>query len=389
MITAIEGGRVVFENEIKDNLTVYMKDGKIVDITEQNRPYDNAIDAGGAFVAPGFIDIHIHGAGGYDFLDNTEKAFMAISETCARYGATSIVPTITSSTPESMLSAVKTFEKVKDKAKGANLLGLHFEGPYFALSQKGAQDERFIKAFDKDEYEYIINSTDSILRWSGAPELDGSTEFARFLSGKGIVPCIGHSDAESTTALKAFDDGFTHVTHLYSCTSTVHRRNAFRYAGIVEAAYLNDDMTVEIIADGIHLPADLLKLIYKIKGPHKTALVTDSMRAAGMGDGPSILGSLTDGLEVIVEDGVAKLPDRTAFAGSVASCDRLVRNMINMANVPLTDAVTMASLTPAQISGINTKGRIKAGYDADIVIFDNDINIISTIVGGKEVYKAG
>ena len=170
--------------------------------------------------------------------------------------------------------------------------------------------------------------------------------------------------------------------------SSVHRKNAFRYAGVVEAAYLEDDMTVEIIADGIHLPADLLKLIYKIKGANRIALITDSMRGAGMPDGPSVLGGLKDGLEVIIEDDVAKLPDRTAFAGSVAFCDRLVRNMINMAGVPIWDVMTMASYTPAKIVGCNSKGRIKEGFDADIVIFDSDINISHTIIGGKVVYEA-
>ena len=261
------------------------------------------------------------------------------------------------------------------------------EGPYFSLNQKGAQDEKHIRPFTKDEYTEILSLSDSILRWTGAPELDGAEEFSNYLKERGVLPCIGHSDADSDVTKKAFENGFTHVTHLYSCTSIVHRKNAFRYAGIVETAYLLDDMTVEIIADGRHLPADLLKLIYKIKGKEKIALITDSIRGAGMPEGESIIGGKKDGLRVIIEDGVAKLPDRTAFAGSVAMCDRLIRTMINMAEVPLEDAVYMASKTPAEILGIENKGDILPGYDADIIIFDEDINIQKTIIGGKVVFS--
>ncbi len=281
-----------------------------------------------------------------------------------------------------MQKAIEIYEKVKDNTSGARFLGLHLEDPYFAPSQKGAQDENKIRDFDRNEYKEIISMTDSIIRWTGAPELKGSEDFGKYMKKHNVLPCIGHSDADSETARKAFENGFSHVTHLYSCTSTVHRKNAFRYAGIVEEAYLNDDMTVEIIADGVHLPADLLKLVYKIKGADKIALITDSMRGAGMPDGKSVLGGLKDGLEVIIEDGVAKLPDRSAFAGSVAFCDRLVRNMVQLAEIPITDAVKMASTTPAKILGLKNIGDILPDYYADIVIFDKDINICKTIING-------
>jgi N-acetylglucosamine-6-phosphate deacetylase len=170
--------------------------------------------------------------------------------------------------------------------------------------------------------------------------------------------------------------------------SGVTRRNAFRYAGVIESAYILDEMDVEIIADGVHLPAPLLKLVYKIKGADRTALITDAMRAAGMPEGESVLGNLKTGLKVIVEDGVAKLPDRTSFAGSVATADRLVRTMINLANVPLLQAVTMITKTPARIMKIeNKKGSLEKDKDADILIFDEDINIKMTMVNGNIVYE--
>jgi N-acetylglucosamine-6-phosphate deacetylase len=233
----------------------------------------------------------------------------------------------------------------------------------------------------------ILQATDDIARWSVAPELEGSEEFAKTLTARGILPAIAHSDAIYEEIVSAYDWGFSHVTHLYSATSTVVRHNAFRYAGIVEAAYLMDGMTVEIIADGVHLPESLLKLIYKIKGAEKIALITDSMRAAGMPDGKSILGSLANGMEVIVEDGVAKLPDRTAFAGSVATADRLVRTMRRLAGTPLPETIQMITTTPARIMGIDkTKGALEKGKDADIVIFDEDIHIKMTMVNGRIVF---
>ena len=383
MVIKISGGIVIADGkEINSNL--YLKNDKVYCITPDDLPFDEEIKAEGRYIAPGFVEIHTHGAAGYDFLDNTKEAYVEIAKAHAQHGTTSLLPTITSSTTEGMLDSIDVFESVGETG-GAELLGIHFEGPYFAPSQKGAQEERFLRDFDPEEYKKIVDRTDKIIRWTGAPELKGSEEFAEYLKSKGILPCIGHSDAESTVAHKAFENGFTHCTHLYSGMSTVHRKNAFRYAGIVEEAYLNDDMTVELIADGIHLPTDLLRLIYKIKGPDKIALITDSMRGAGMPDGESVLGSLDNGLKVIIEDGVAKLPDRTAFAGSVAFSDRLVRNMINMAKVSVVDAVKMASTTPAKIIGANNKGELLPGYDADVVIFDKDINVFATLVGGKRV----
>ena len=386
MITKLTGGMVISEGK-KFESDIYLKDDKIFAITNDKLDFDKEIDISGKNVSAGFIDIHIHGAGNCDFLDNTEEAYLTVAKTVAEHGATSIIPTVTSSTKEEMQDAISVFEKVKNvQYDGANMLGLHYEGPYFSPEQKGAQKECFLRNFDIEEYGKILEGTDCVLRWTAAPELPGSAEFGKYLTDRGILPCIGHSNANGQEVEEAFKNGFSLVTHLYSCTSIVHRKNGYRYIGIVEAAYLNDDMFVEIIADGTHLPADLLKLIYKIKGPKKTILVTDSMRGAGMPDGPSMLGGMENGLEVIIEDDVAKLPDRTAFAGSVAFCDRLVRNMIKLANVSIEDAVMMATQTPAEALGIKNKGIIKEGFDADLVVFDDDVNVYKTFVGGRAVY---
>jgi len=347
------------------------------------------IDAQGLYVSPGFVDIHTHGGGGFDFMDGTVESFTGAATKHAEHGTTTIVPTTIASTLDELKNSLNVFKEAKKKKfDGAELLGLHLEGPYFSMSQKGAQDPRFIKNPTAEEYIEILSWSDDIIRWSAAPELEGGMEFGRYLRKKGILASIAHSDAISSQVEEAFENGYTHATHLYSGMSGVRRINAYRYGGVIESAYLIDEMTVEIIADGKHLPQELLKLIYKIKGPSRIALVTDSMRAAGMPEGEYILGGLKDGQKAIVEDGVAKLPDRSAFAGSTATTDRLVRSMVQLAEVPLTDAVRMMTATPASIIGVRgRKGALAPGMDADIVLFDKDINIRMTIVGGRVVYK--
>lgn len=389
--TLIFNGRIITPYRMINNGSILVEDGKIADISEGRLPVSECttIDAKGLYVSPGFIDIHTHGGGGFDFMDGTVEAYLGAAIEHAKHGTTALVPTTVTSTKESLKETFEIYKKAKaSKNKGAALLGLHLEGPYFSMEQRGAQDPRYIKNPEREEYEEILSWSDDIIRWSAAPELDGAMEFGRFLKEKNILPSIGHSNAIYEEVIEAFENGYTHITHLYSGMSGVRRINAYRYAGVIESAFLIDEMTVEIIADGAHLPSSLLKLIYKIKGPDKIALVTDSMRAAGMPEGESILGGIRDGQKVIVEDGVAKLPDRTAFAGSVATADRLVRTMINIAQVPLIDAVRMMTTTPAKIMKIDDrKGSIVVGKDADLVIFDEDINIQTTMVEGEVVYS--
>ena len=369
--------------------TIVIQDGRIVGVHERDVDVPGAIelDAKGKFVAPGFIDIHVHGGGGYDFMDGTEEAFLKIAELHAQYGTTSLVPTTLTAEKEDLLHTLDVYEKARvNNNRGAAFLGIHLEGPYFALSQRGAQDPRYIRNPDPAEYEEILAYSTSIVRWSAAPELKGAIEFGRRLREKGILAAIAHTDAVYADVLEAYENGYTLATHLYSAMSGVTRRNAFRYAGAIESALLLD-MDVELITDGIHLPPPLLKLVCKIKGADRTALITDAMRAAGMPAGESILGSRTNGLPVLVEDGVAKLLDRSSFAGSVATTNQLVRNMVQLADVSLLDAVRMASTTPARIMGVDArKGSLVAGKDADLVIFDENITIDTTIVNGQIVY---
>ena len=387
----IFNGKVILSDRIIPAATVLISGNRIIAVEEGNIEVTDAIevDAKGKYISPGFIDIHIHGGGGYDFMDESETAFLNIAKEHTKYGTTAMVPTTLTSDKEGLVKTLEIYEQAcKKNDNGAQFLGMHLEGPYFAMSQRGAQKPQYIRNPDPAEYVSIINRFgSSIKRWSAAPELTGAIEFGKYMCKQGVIPAIAHSDAVYEEVLEAFQNGYTLATHLYSAMSGVTRRNGFRYAGVVESAFLIDALDVEIIADGIHLPAPLLKLVYKIKGPDRIALITDAMRGAGTTSRRSILGNLSTGLEVIIEDGVAKLPDRSAFAGSVATTNSLVRTMRKLADITLVDAVKMATLTPARIMGVqDKKGQLTVGKDADIIIFDEEIEIEKTIVQGSIVY---
>lgn len=389
----IYNGRVITPERLIPDGSVLVCDGKITAVAEGNPVFDDAleIDAGGRYISPGFIDLHVHGGGDADFMDGTVEAFLQVAATHARYGTTAMMPTTLASEKEELVKTFENYQKAMPlNTQGAAFIGLHLEGPYFSMNQRGAQDPRYIRTPDPAEYNEILSSYSHLIgRWTAAPELPGAIDFALRLKEYGVLPAIGHTDAVYEEALVAFRNGYTLVTHLYSGMSGVTRRNAYRYAGMVESAFLLDDMDVEIIADGIHLPAPLLKLVYKIKGSGHIALVTDAMRGAGMPEGESILGGLEKGLKVIIEDGVAKLPDRTSFAGSVATADRLVRSMLTLAGISLPEAVKMLTGTPARIAGYqDRKGSLEPGKDADIILFDEDITIDKTFVSGNLIYDA-
>jgi len=371
--------------------TILITGDTITAISKNNIETTDAfeIDAKGKYVSPGFIDIHVHGGGGFDFMDGTEKAFLKVAETHAQYGTTAMLPTTLTGNKEQIVQTLAAYvEADKKNINGAQFLGMHLEGPYLAMSQRGAQDPRYIRDPDPDEYKEIVSRFSCIKRWSAAPELKGAIEFGRYIREHGILPAMAHTDAIYEEAEEAFNNGYTLATHFYSAMSGVTRKNAFRYAGVVEAGYLIDEMDVEIIADGVHLPAPLLKLIYKIKGSDRTALITDAIRAAGTNATETVLGNKDSGLKAIVEDGVAKLPDRTSFAGSIATADRLVRTMVTIAGVSLPEAIKMITATPARILDMHhKKGDLTEGKDADIVIFDDQVNIAMTIIKGRIVYR--
>jgi N-acetylglucosamine-6-phosphate deacetylase len=349
------------------------------------------IPCGGLYLSPGFVDLHVHGGGGYDFMDGSEEAVVKAAKTHLRHGTTTLLPTTAASTDEDLFLTIEAFKKVKNRTVNMPCLpGLHLEGPYFSTEQKGAQNPAYIRSPAPEHYEKILEKAEgSILRWSAAPELEGALEMGRRLSSRGILMSIGHSNATYDEVLAAVDSGYTHVTHLYSCMSSIVRRRGYRVMGVIESAYLMDSLTVEIIADGSHLPPELLRLIVKCKDNEKICLVTDSMRGADEKEGPTVLGSLKEAFPAIIEGGVAKLPDRSAFAGSVATTDRLVRVMVKQAGLSLEKAVAMMTRIPARIAGLETKGNLLPGKDADFILFDDNITVKKVFISGKAVTFEG
>lgn len=388
----IINGNVITPHRIIEGCSLLLANGKIVEIRQGDidAPDAEIVNAEGCYVAPGFIDLHVHGGGGHDFMDNTVEAYLAVAQTHARYGTTALCPTTLTAEKADLLKTLEVYEQAdRQNSQGAQFVGLHLEGPYFALNQRGAQDPKYIRNPDPLEYREILAASPHIRRWSAAPELPGALEFGRYLRSRGVLAAVAHTDAIYEDVVAAVENGYTLATHLYSGMSGVTRRECFRYAGVIEAAYLLDEMDVEIIADGIHLPAPLLRMVHKFKGAHRTALITDAMRGAGMPPGESVLGNKDTGLKVIIEDGVAKLPDRSSFAGSVATANRLVRNVVKLAGVNLPEAIQMITATPARILGIHDrKGSLTIGKDADIVIFDEQLTVKATIVNGAAVYVA-
>ena len=336
-----------------------------------------AVEGKGMYLSHGFIDIHCHGGGGADFMDGTEQAWRTAARLHLTHGTTGMTPTTLSATTDELMRAFEIFYRCRDDLQqGARMLGLHLEGPYFSPAQAGAQDPEQMRDPDPAEAEAVLAACPDIVRWSLAPELPGALDMGRRLTGRGVLASIGHSDAVFDEVRRAVDAGFTHITHLYSGCSTITRAGGFRRGGIVEAAYVLDGLTSEIIADGCHLPAELLQMAYRFIGPKRLCLITDAMRGAGKTSGESILGSLENGQRVIIEEGVAKMPDRKAFAGSVATADRLVRNMVRLAGASLPDAVEMMTATPARIIGrSDITGIVAPGRKADLVLFDEDIRI--------------
>lgn len=383
-------GKIITNDKIIDRGEICFSGNKTIYVGEirENNDITNVIDFGDKYISSGFTDIHVHGGGGFDFSDGSEEAFINIAKFHSTHGTATMLPTTLSCSDEELISLFETFKKVSSiEYNGAYFPGIHIEGPYCAISQKGAQDEKYIKTPSPEHYNKILEYSDIIKRWTIAPELDGAIELGKILSERGIVPSIGHSDALYEDAVIAFENGYKLMTHFYSGMSSMIRKNGFRYPGLIEAGYMIDDMNVEIIADGCHLPISILKYLYKVKGSDKIALCTDGMRAAGQLEGYSILGSLDNGYQVVIEDGVAKLMDRSAFAGSIATTDRLVRTMYKDADISLIDAVKMITCNPCKMANIQNKGYLKEGYDADYTIFDDDINVYCVYSNGKKVYE--
>ena len=384
----LHGGRLVRDSVEPADLLI--SDGVIEAIVPTDEAVGSeytVIDCTDKYVSAGFVDIHQHGGGGADYMDGGVDTYLSATEAHLAHGTTSVMPTLLSADTDGLMTAIAGYKRaLKDERIRANLLGIHIEGPYISPYQAGAQKPENIREFDPEEYRAIAAFAEgNIRRWSVAPEVRGADEFARFAAEQGITLSIAHSNADIDTVRWAFECGYRHITHFYSCVSSITRRGGYRVPGVLEAGYLIDEMDVEIIADGSHLPPDLLRFVTKFKSADRVALITDAMRAAGQDVRESFLGSPLDPLPVIVEDGVAKLTDRSAFAGSVATADMLLKNMLKI-DTPLPIAVKMLTHNPIRMMNLDVKkGLLKVGYDADICIFDGEVNVHSVLVGGRVV----
>lgn len=365
----IKSDKIIVGEKLFDGY-MYATNGKIIEITKQDKPATTTYDFTEKYVSAGFIDMHTHGAGGYAFMNNAVQDVIDGCNYHFAHGTTTIVPTISAGEFVTMKKAVENIHKAKGKTKG-NILGAHLEGPYLSPKQAGAQCPVFITPPVKEDYQGLIEEYgDSITRWTYAPENDTNGEFCRYLNEHGVLVSAGHTDAKYEDMKTAIENGCRLITHLYSCTSTVTHDHGFRSLGVIESAYLRDELYVEIIADGKHLPPDLIKMIIKIKGTDKVALITDSLEIAGT----DVKSGTMSGTDFIVEDGVCKLKDRSAFAGSVATADVLIRTLVRDCGYTVPTAVKMMTEVPAKILRLN-KGVLQKGKDADFVVFDEDINV--------------
>ncbi len=391
MITALIHATVVDQRQLTPQQTVWIKDDTIQAITSDSHGLERAdhiIDVNGAYVAPGFIDLHIHGGGGADFMDADPSKYEVIAQAHARHGMTACLATTLASSMSELQAFLNEETERSRSHNGTKFLGVHLEGPYFAMEQRGAQDPRYIRIPTDAEVDQILASSANILRWSMAPEVEGVLPLAQRLANQGVVVSIAHTAATASEVMASADHGFSLVTHLYSGMNGVTRVAGLRVAGAVEGTFLCDRLTAEIIADGKHLPLELIQLVHRIKTTDKVILTTDAMRAAGTTLTESVLGSLADGQRVIIKDGVAKLPDETSLAGSIATADRLVRTAV-AAGIPLAHAVAMVSENPAKlIRRYPELGSLTAGAKADLVVFDDAITVQLTMIDGRIVYRS-
>lgn len=365
----LEGGSVIIEdNKIKavSNIDLHIVDAEI-------------IDAKGCYVVPGGIDLHTHGGGGRDFIEGSEDAFRAAVNAHMKHGTTTIYPTLSSSTIPSIDAACQVCQKLMAE-ENSPVLGLHIEGSYINPKQAGAQNPVLIKAPLPDEYETLLNKYSCIKRWDVAPELQGSVEFITECRKHGVLTALTCTRATYEDVVAAHDAGLSHAAHFYNAMPVVYKEHEFKVPGTVESVYALQDMTVEVIADGIHVPPVMLNVVYQIKGVEKTALITDSLAYAASE------GNVSSEPSVILEDGVCKLADHSALAGSIATMDVLIRTCIHRAEIPIIDVFRMVSETPAKIMGIfDRKGSIEEGKDADIMMFDDDIDLTYVMQMGNEV----
>lgn len=387
----IVNAKVIFPGEIRDGLALVCQDGRIADILPQAQlgEHVETIDAKGLYLSPGFVDIHTHGGGGFGFMDGTAEAIDGAARFHLAHGTTSIVPTTLTCPDEELYQVLDAFRALKATRPPYTLLGVHLEGPFLNPLKCGGQDPAFLSMPDLRRAEEILSRSDDVIRWSIAPELDGALDLGKMLARRGIVASVAHTTASFAQVEAAMFAGYSMMTHFYSAMSACYKEGCYRVAGAVEAGYLLDGLSLELIADGKHLPAEILRMVWQFKGADRVALCTDAMAAAGLPEGTVFQnGRPPHGVTSVIHDGVGKLLDHSALVGSVATADQLVRVMYKEVGVPLCDAVEMMTLSPAKMVRAHGKGSIRIGKDADFVLFDDQIHVRAVVSGGQFCFSS-
>ncbi len=385
----IINGNVVLEDEIKQ-VSISVEDGKLKLLDSKSPVPENAkvIDADGLYVLPGFVDIHVHGGGGSDFMDLTEEDFVNAVSTHAYHGTTSIMPTTLSAPLEKIEEFLVLYKKMQNAELDASLLGVHLEGPFLSPNATGAQNKSMLKCPTKENLKFAEKHLDVIKRIDMAPEIDSAMEAGEYFKANGALVSMGHSDALYYDAQEALNHGYSHVTHMHCPSPWARKINEKVQAGIPEAAYLNDDMCFELIGDGLHISPQTIEMACKFKKKYTVSLVTDAMRAAGTDVKESYLGAIIPENRVIVEGGVAKLPDRSSFAGSIATMDRVFFNALKNTRLSINKVCELTSMASAVILGVDKqKGSIADGKDADLVIADIDNSELKYVISNGKIVR--
>jgi len=378
-------GTVITPFQLLEDKVISIGKGKIIAIGDKKNRFEPAgteiIDAGGGFIIPGFIDMHVHGGGGSDVMDGKHEAVEEVAATHSRFGTTAFLPTTMTMSKDKIIGSLKSINEVFVKGtRTAEILGIHLEGPYINPEKKGAQKEKDIKRASIKEFLEFNQASGNLIRIvTIAPEMPGMIDFIRWLYKHKIIASVGHSSATYEQVQKGIRAGLSHVTHTFNAMSGLNHHKP----GVVGAALSSPELILEMIADGIHVLPVVVKILIQAKGIEKVVLITDAMRATSKPEGIYNLG----GQEVTVTKGQVRLKDGT-LAGSVLTMDKAVRNMIDMVGVSLKEAIQMATINPAKCLGVeDEKGSLETGKDADIVILDKKLKVKLTMVGGKIVYR--
>ena len=382
-------GRLIFPNGIRDDLELIVENGKISAIGKQSRKQGKEIiDLRGNYLAPGFIDLHVHGAMGRDTMEAAAEAFQTICDYHASGGTTSLLLTTTTAPIPKILDVLNSVREWIDwptrqsHPGGARIVGVHVEGPFISKNKCGAQRAEFIQNPSEASVQQLRNHVDVIKRITIAPELQGALEAIENLHARGISVSGGHSDAWEEEAREAFTRGMRSVTHTFNCMSSARRRGIYRVGGLLEFALSEPQISCELIADGHHVSETLMKMLYRAKGAGGICLITDATPGAGLPNGSRF--SLF-GKDCVTEDGVCLLVDRSALAGSASRMIDLVRTMVVKVNVPLHEAVMMATENPARAVNLETKGRLELGADADLVVLSPELDVVRTFASAQEI----